>query len=41
MNKLRIKKHSKSIIEKINIKRELGQFLKLVNYKLKIFIQKI
>jgi hypothetical protein len=41
INKLRIKKHSKNIIEKINIEKELNQFLKLVNYKLKIFIQKI
>jgi hypothetical protein len=41
INKLRIKKHSKNIIEKINTKKELTQFLRLVNYKLKVFIQKI
>ena len=41
INKLRIKKHSQNITEKISIEKELNQFLKLVNYKLKFFIQKI
>jgi hypothetical protein len=40
INKLRIKKYSQNIIEKISIEKELNQFLKLVNYKLKVFIQK-
>ena len=41
INKLRIKKQYQNIVEKISIEKELNQFLKLVNYKLKIFIQKI
>jgi hypothetical protein len=40
INKLRIKKYSQNIIEKISIEKELNQFLKLVNYKLKVFVQK-
>jgi hypothetical protein len=35
-----IKKYFQTITEKISIKKELNQFLKLVNYKLKIFILK-
>ena len=41
INKLRIKKLSINTTEKTIIEKEVSQFLKLVNYKLKIFIQKI
>jgi hypothetical protein len=41
ISKLRVKKHSQNITEKLIIKKELNQFLKLVNYKLKVFIQKV
>ena len=41
INKLRIKKHFQNTKEKIIIKKELNQFLKLVNYKLKVFIQNV
>jgi hypothetical protein len=41
INKLRVKKHSQNITEKRSVEKELNQFLKLVNYKLKVFIQKI
>jgi hypothetical protein len=40
INKLRIKKLSQNIIEKTIIEKEINRFLKLVNYKLKVFIQK-
>ena len=38
INKLRIKKHIQNTAEKIVIQKELNQFLKLVNYKLKVFV---
>jgi hypothetical protein len=40
INKLRIKKLSQNTTEKTIIEKEVNQFLKLVNYKLKVFIQK-
>jgi F0F1-type ATP synthase membrane subunit b/b' len=40
INKLRIKKLSQNTTEKTFIEKEVNQFLKLVNYKLKVFLQK-
>jgi F0F1-type ATP synthase membrane subunit b/b' len=40
INKLRIKKLSQNITEKTFIEKEVNQFLKLVNYKLKTLYHK-
>jgi len=40
INKLRLKKLDQNTTEKTIIEKEVSQFLKLVNYKLKVFIQK-
>jgi len=41
VNKLRIKKNTQNIHEKIITKHELSNFIKLINYKLIVFIKKI